>query len=153
MTYWLIKTEPGDYSIDDLARDKSAIWSGVRNYQARNFLKDMKKGDKLLVYHSNANPSAITGLGEVASEAVPDPTQFDKKSIYFDPKATQENPRWFAPKVKYVAKFSQAIALDKLRAEKRLNGMVLLQKGSRLSVQPVTLEQYKVVTELADVSK
>ena len=148
MNYWLVKTEPEIYSIDNLAKDKSTEWTGVRNYQARNFLKAMTKGDRVIIYHSNANPPAVAGIGEVFGETGADLTQFDKRSELFDPKATKDAPRWFAPKIKFVSKFAAAIPLDSLRSEKRLSSMLLLKKGSRLSVQPVSKEHFQIVCKL-----
>ena len=149
MATWLVKTEPSTYSIDDFAREKITYWDGVRNYQARNFLREMKKGEKVLVYHSNAKPPSIVGLAIVDSDAEPDPTQFDKKSKYFDPKATAEEPRWFCPKLRFEKKFSSPLGLDQLREESSLEGMVLLQRGSRLSVQPVKAKEFQRITKLA----
>lgn len=148
MSFWLVKTEPDVYSIDDLKRDKVTHWHGVRNYQARNFLRAMKKGEEVLVYHSNAEPPGIVGIATVAREAYPDPSQFEKKSEYFDPKASKENPRWFCPELKFKRKFKQIIPLDELRKIPALKGMVLLQRGSRLSVQPVSEKEWAVIVEL-----
>ena len=142
MRYWLVKTEPDVYSIEDLKRDKRTLWTEVRNYQARNYLRDMKKGDLLLVYHSNANPSGVVGIAMVSKEFVADPTQFDEKSEVFDPKATPSAPRWFCPEVQYVETFRTLIPLAALRDRKELKGMELLRKGSRLSVQPVKPEEF-----------
>ena len=149
MAYWLAKSEPDVYSIDDLKKDKVAEWDGVRNYQARNFLKEMEVGDEVLFYHSNAKPSGVAGVAKVAKKAYPDPTQFDKKSKYFDPKASKENPRWFCPDVKFVKKFKDVVSLDDLREQKSLNEMLVLKKGSRLSVQPVTKKEFETVLKIA----
>lgn len=149
MNYWLVKTEPNVYSIDDLKKDKTTAWDAVRNYQARNFLTSMKKGDLVIVYHSNAKPPGIIGLATVAKEAYPDELQFDKKSNYFDAKATKESPRWFSPDLKFKKKFAALISLDELRDEKKLSDMVLLRKGSRLSVIPVTKVEFDHVVKLA----
>jgi predicted RNA-binding protein with PUA-like domain len=148
MATWLVKTEPDVYSIDDLARDKVTNWTCVRNYQARNFLKAMAVGDNVLIYHSNAEPSGVVGLARVCKLAVADPTQFDKKSEYFDPKATQEAPRWFCPDLKFVRKLARTIPLDELRACKALTGLALLQRGSRLSVIPVSEKHFDTIVEL-----
>jgi predicted RNA-binding protein with PUA-like domain len=145
MSSWLVKTEPDVYSIDDLARDKVTDWTCVRNYQARNLLVEMKVGDDVLIYHSNAEPSGIVGLARVAREARPDKTQFDPKSDYFDPKATRESPRWFCPDLKFVRKFPRQIPLDELRKCKALDGFALLQRGTRLSVIPVSPHHAKVI--------
>jgi predicted RNA-binding protein with PUA-like domain len=149
MATWLVKTEPDVYSIDDLARDKVTDWTCVRNYQARNFLKAMAVGDEVLIYHSNAEPSGVVGIARVCAVASPDPTQFDKKSEYFDPKATKEAPRWFCPDLKFVRKLSRLIALDELRSCTTLAGLALLQKGSRLSVLPVSEKHFDTIVELA----
>ncbi len=149
MSKWLVKTEPGDYSIDDLKRDSTTLWVGVRNYQARNYLLEMKVGDEVLFYHSNAEPSGVVGVCKVAEKPEPDKTQFDQKSIYFDEKATKEKPRWFCPKLRFVKKFNKLIPLSELRTEKGLQKMGVLQKGSRLSVLPVTEAEFKIVLRLA----
>ena len=148
MAYWLVKTEPEVYSIDDLARDGSTDWTGVRNYQARNFLKEMSVSDKVLVYHSNAEPSGVAGLAKVVGKAKPDKTQFDPKSEYFDGKATKDDPRWFCPEVGFVKKFRRLLPLDELRRSKALAGLLLLQRGSRLSVIPVSEKHFKEILEL-----
>jgi len=149
--YWLMKSEPDAYSIDDLANDKNktTCWDGVRNYQARNLMRDeMKKGDLVLYYHSNAKPPGVAGVAKVVQESYPDHTQFDKESKYFDPKATLEVPRWFMVDIQLVKKFKTFLPLDELKTFKGLEGMVLLQKGSRLSVQPVTRKQYETILKL-----
>lgn len=148
MAYWLVKTEPEVYSIDDLARDGSTDWTGVRNYQARNFLKEMSVSDKVLVYHSNAEPSGVAGLAKIVGKAKPDKTQFDPKSEYFDGKATKDDPRWFCPEVGFVKKFRRLLALEELRRSKALAGLLLLQRGSRLSVIPVSEKHFKEILEL-----
>jgi predicted RNA-binding protein with PUA-like domain len=137
MKRWLVKTEPDVYSIDDLKRDKKTWWTGVRNYQARNFLQAMEIGDLVLVYHSNAEPPGVVGVARVIATAQPDQTQFDKKGEYFDEKASQERPRWFCPQVAFDRKFKKQVALDELRESTELTGLLLLQRGSRLSVTPV----------------
>ncbi len=148
MAYWLVKTEPEVYSIDDLARDGSTDWTGVRNYQARNFLKEMSVSDKVLVYHSNAEPSGVAGLAKIVGKAKPDKTQFDPKSEYFDGKATKDDPRWFCPEVGFVKKFRRLLPLEELRRSKALAGLLLLQRGSRLSVIPVSEKHFKEILEL-----
>ena len=153
MKYWLMKSEPDCFSIDDLAKapKKTTHWDGVRNYQARNFMRDdMKKGDLVLFYHSNAKPPGIAGVAKVVKESYPDFTAFDPKDKHFDPKSKQEDPRWFMVDIKLVKKFKDLLALPDLKTVKALDGMVLLQKGSRLSVQPVTKKQYDTVLKLAD---
>lgn len=146
MQYWLMKCEPEVYSISDLERDKRTGWEGVRNYQARNTLRDsMKEGDLAFFYHSNAEPSGIAGLMKISKAGHPDPTQFDKKSDYFDPKAKKDAPTWFQVEVEFVEKFPAVLPLERLKKEKSLAKMVLLQKGSRLSVQPVSEAEWKVI--------
>lgn len=148
MQYWLMKTEPESFSIDDLKRLKKDAWSGVRNYQARNFMKEMKVGDAVLFYHSSTTPPGVAGLAKVVALAHPDETQFDKKSPYYDPKATKAKPIWYCVDVGYVQKFQKLIPLEKLRAVKALKNMVLLERGSRLSVQPVTKKEYAAIIKL-----
>lgn len=148
--YWLMKSEPLSYSISDLRRDKKAFWDGVRNYQARNFMmRDMRKGDKVLFYHSNCHPPGVTGLAVVCEEAKADKTAWDKKSKYYDSKATKENPRWFAVTVQYVKAFSKMISIEELRSEKALKNMLLLKKGQRLSVMPVTKKEYEHILSMS----
>jgi predicted RNA-binding protein with PUA-like domain len=150
MKYWLMKSEPEVFSIEDLRKKKRTDWDGVRNYQARNYMRDqMKQGDLVLFYHSNAEPPGVAGIARVSREAHPDETQFDKKSEYYDGKSKRENPTWQLVEVEFVEAFKAVIPLDRLRAEKALAKMVLLQKGSRLSVQPVTEAEWKIVTGLA----
>ena len=147
--YWLIKSEPSAYSIDDLKRDKSTLWEGVRNYQARNsMMKEMKVGDEALFYHSSAEPPGAVGIAEVSGPAEPDPTQFDASDSHYDPKATPASPIWYCVRVKFKQKFVREVALPELREQKALQNMVLLRKGSRLSVQPVTEKEFKLVSKL-----
>jgi predicted RNA-binding protein with PUA-like domain len=150
MQYWLMKSEPDAFSIDDLAKVKQEPWSGVRNYQARNYMwKDMRRGDGVLFYHSNAKVPGIAGLAEVASAAYPDPTQFDPESDYWDPKATPENPRWFLVDVAFKRKFKAVLSLETLKANADLLGdFVLLNRGTRLSVLPVTKTQWQTLLKL-----
>lgn len=144
--YWLMKSEPSVFSITDLEKVDRTLWEGVRNYQARNFMmNDMNVGDEVLFYHSNAEPPGVAGIARVSKAAVPDPTVFDKKSEYFDQKATKEKPIWFCVEVQFVQKFKSLIPLDELRKNKKLAKMALLQKGSRLSVQPVTPAEFNEV--------
>lgn len=150
MAYWLMKSEPEVFSISDLKKVKKTLWEGVRNYQARNFMmKDMKVGDEVLFYHSNADPSGIAGLAKVSAAAVPDPTQFDRKSEYFDPRATHENPRWYCVEITFVNQFAETLPLEKLRPIVKLKDMALLAKGQRLSVQVVQPEEWKTILSLA----
>ena len=145
-----MKSEPNSYSIKDLQRDKTAFWDGVRNYQARNFMiNDMKIRDKVLFYHSNAKPSGVTGLAVVCKKAEPDFTALDKNSIYYDPKATKENPRWKAVTVRFVQAFKKTISIQRLRQEKALRDMSLLRKGQRLSVLPIAKAEYEHIVEMA----
>jgi predicted RNA-binding protein with PUA-like domain len=149
--HWLMKSEPTDFSIDDLQRVGTEPWTGVRNYQARNFMRDgMRVGDGVLFYHSNCEVPGIYGIAEVASTAYPDPTQFMKKSKYFDAKATREEPRWFLVDVGFVRKLKQAIPLAAIRDDADALGedFALIRKGSRLSVLPVTATQYKRLLSL-----
>jgi predicted RNA-binding protein with PUA-like domain len=146
---YLMKTEPSVYSIDDLSRDKVTQWDSIRNYQARNIMQDMVVGDEVLIYHSNAKPPGIAGLGVISETAFPDPTQFDKKSDYYDQKATKENPRWFCPEVKFVKKFKNFVGLPDLREEKSLSEMMVLRRGARLSVQPVSAKDFKKILKMA----
>lgn len=150
--FWLLKSEPEVFSIDDLQRsaNKTTHWDGVRNYQARNYLRDsIKKGDGVLFYHSNAEPPAIVGIAEVVREGYPDFTAFDKKDPHYDPKSDEKNPTWYMVDIKHVKTFRHPLALEQLRNIKGLQKMVLLQKGSRLSVQPVTEAEWKIILQLA----
>lgn len=146
--YWLMKSEPDVFSIDQLIKDKKTWWTGVRNYQARNFMQSMKVGDQVLFYHSSADPSGVAGIAEVSKSAEPDSTQFEKKSDYFEPKATKEKPMWFCVEVKPVKKFKNFIPLDRLRDEKALADMLVLKKGQRLSIQPVTEKEFLTVSKM-----
>ncbi|MCC7249063.1 MAG: EVE domain-containing protein [Lysobacter sp.] len=148
--YWLMKSEPEDFSIDDLARVGVEPWTGVRNYQARNFMRSMKIGDGVLFYHSNADVPGVYGIAEVASAAYPDPTQFERKSKYFDEKSKREEPRWDLVDVRYVRTLERAITLDAIRAQADALGedFALIRKGNRLSVLPVTAAQWKVLLSM-----
>lgn len=137
MHYWLMKSEPNVYSIDDLCRDRETLWDGVRNYQARNFLRSMQSGDLVFFYHSNATPPGIVGLMQIAKTNQVDPTQFDAHSKYYDPKSTPENPRWDTVTVAYVETFPQMITLDQLRATFDPEALWVVRRGNRLSVMPV----------------
>lgn len=150
---WLMKSEPEVFSIDDLQQQRTTLWEGVRNYQARNFMvKDMKIGDQVFFYHSNAEPPGIAGIAEVSSLAVPDPSQFDRKSDYFDPQATKASPRWFCVTIRFVKKFDLLLPLERLKAEPALKGLLLLQKGQRLSIQPVEESHFRKICQLAGQS-
>ena len=142
--HWLMKSEPGDFSIDDLARVGIEPWTGVRNYQARNFMRDMQPGDGVLFYHSNTDVPGIYGIAEVATIAYPDPTQFNRKSKYFDEKSPREQPRWDLVDVRYVKTLKRPIPLETIKesAEALGQDFPLVRKGSRLSVMPVTPAQW-----------
>lgn len=149
MKYWLMKTEPEAYSIDDLRRDRTTLWDGVRNYQARNFMMlDMKVGDMVLIYHSNCAEPAIVGEGTVAKLTVPDPTQFDSESKYYDPKSSPDNPRWHCVTIRYKSTYKTPITLATLRTTKSLHTMLILRPGNRLSVTPVTEKEYRSILKL-----
>jgi predicted RNA-binding protein with PUA-like domain len=152
MAYWLFKSEPENYSFADLLAepDRCTGWDGVRNFQARNFLRDsVKVGDGVLFYHSNADPPAIAGIAEVVREAHPDPTAFHPKSDYHDPKSDPANPTWFQVTIRAVQPLVPPLDLPRLRAAPGLDGLELLRKGSRLSVQPVSAEHWKAILKLA----
>ena len=149
MNHWLMKSEPDAFSIDDLARVKTEPWTGVRNYQARNFMRDgMKPGDGVLFYHSSCAEPGVVGIAEVASDAYPDPTQFDRKSEYYDEKSTREEPRWMLVDVAFKRKLKRTITLAELKDQPRLDGFALLQRGNRLSVLPVTKAQWDAILAL-----
>jgi predicted RNA-binding protein with PUA-like domain len=149
MHYWLMKTEPDVFSIDDLARVKVEPWTGVRNYQARNFMRDgMQQGDGVLFYHSSCEVPGVAGIAQVASAAYPDPTQFERKSDYFDPKSTREDPRWMMVDVAFKKKLKRTIPLVELKAQAKLEDFALLQRGNRLSVLPVTKAQWDFILTL-----
>ncbi len=149
MQYWLLKSEPGEFSIDDLARVGEQVWDGVRNYQVRNSFRDvMKVGDRALFYHSSCEAVGAVGEMEIVSPAEVDPTQFEKKSKYYDPKSTKENPRWLGPKVRYVAKFNTLVPLSVIRADERFGDMVLLKRGNRLSAFLITKAEYQALVKM-----
>ena len=149
MNHWLMKSEPDAFSIDDLKRKKQEAWDGVRNYQARNFMRDgMRPGDKVFFYHSNCAVPGIVGLAEVATDAYPDPSQFDPKSKYFDPGSSRDNPRWMLVDVKFVKKLKRTISLDEMKNDPALADMPLLRKGNRLSVMPVDAAHWKYILGL-----
>ncbi|NJN86706.1 MAG: EVE domain-containing protein [Leptolyngbyaceae cyanobacterium SL_7_1] len=137
MNYWLMKSEPTAYSIADLARDRETLWDGVRNYQARNFLRSMQPGDRVFFYHSNAAPPGIVGLMQVCRSGIDDPTQFDPNSHYYDPKSPKKSPRWQTVQVEFVQEFSSIITLDTLRQTFTPEELVVVKQGNRLSVLPV----------------
>ena len=148
LNYWLFKSEPNVFSYDDLVKSpkKTTFWDGVRNYQARNIMRDeVKLGDVVLFYHSRIEPMCIAGIAEVTKEAYPDPTQFDPNSKYYDEKATKEKPRWFVVEITARRKFETPLTRETLKSMPELAGMMLLRKGSRLSIQPVTKGEYEAI--------
>lgn len=148
--YWLMKSEPEAYSIDDLKRDKTEHWDGIRNYQARNFMmQDMQVGDEVLLYHSSCSVPAAVGLARVAKAAYPDFTAWDPESNYYDPKSTPDKPRWFMVDISFVKKFPTAVPLKTMRETPELEGMRLLQKGNRLSIIPVSREHFQTICSMA----
>jgi predicted RNA-binding protein with PUA-like domain len=148
--HWLLKSEPDAYSIDDLASDGTTYWDGVRNYQARNFMRDdMKVGDLVLYYHSNTKPPGVVGLARVSGESYIDPTQFDLEDKHFDAKSDPKNPRWLMVDVEFVAKFAKRVSLDELKAAPALDEMLVTRRGQRLSVQPVEAVHFRHVLKMA----
>jgi predicted RNA-binding protein with PUA-like domain len=149
MACWLMKSEPDAYSIDELEKDGREMWDGIRNYQARNMMRDdMCVGDDVLFYHSNCKEPAIVGLARVASEAYPDPTQFDPDEKYYDPKSEVENPRWILVDVEFIRKLARPITLAELKAHPGLEGMILTRKGNRLSIMPVSDDHRDLILSL-----
>jgi predicted RNA-binding protein with PUA-like domain len=145
--YWLMKSEPSDYSIDDLKADKTTLWDGVRNHQARNQMMEMKKGDEVLFYHSMSDKAVVGVMRVTSSEAYPDPTQFRKRSKYYDEKSTKKAPRWFLVDVRYVKKLKKPVTLAEIKARATLKDMVLV-KNSRLSVQPVRKKEFDMIVRM-----
>lgn len=152
MKYWLFKSEPDVYSIDDLKEARVDTWDGVRNYQARNNMKEMKKGDLGFFYHSRISPPAVVGICKVTKEAYPDKTAFDPEEKYYDPKSDKKNPRWFMVNVRYVRHFRKPISIDQIKAEESLQDMVLVN-NTRLSVQPVTEEEFEKICKMGGLRK
>jgi predicted RNA-binding protein with PUA-like domain len=147
--YWLMKCEPAAYTIDDLARDGKTSWEGVRNYQARNFMRDeMQEGDGVLFYASNADPSGVTGLATIARAAYPDAFAWKKGHKYFDPASTREAPIWYSVDIAFVERFPAVVPLDTLKSTPGLENMMVTKKGSRLSIQPVTKAEFDIVKRL-----
>ena len=149
--YWLFKSEPNVFSIDDLKKSskKTTMWEGVRNYQARNMLRDdVKKGDGVLFYHSRVEPMAVAGTATVVQKGYPDPTQFQKSAKYYDPKSSKDHPRWFLVDIKFDQKFARDVTLAEIKEKTGLEKMVLIKKGSRLSIQPVTAAEWRIVCNL-----
>ena len=152
MNYWLFKSEPDAFSIDDLKamKDRRDHWDGIRNYQARNLMRDeMKKGDLGFFYHSSCKVPGVVGVVEVVKEAYPDHTAHNPKEKYYDPKSSEENPRWFMVDVKFKQKFKEIISLESLRQVNALSDMVLLRKGSRLSIQPVSKKEWNAILKMS----
>ena len=149
MQHWLFKSEPDTFSLADLQRVGREPWSGVRNYQARNFMmRDTRDGDPILFYHSNTQPPGIAGLAEVAGEPYPDPTQWDPASEYFDPKSPPDQPRWWLVDVRFVAEFPNFVTLDTLRSTPALESLATLRKGNRLSITPVAPDHFRIIRRL-----
>ncbi|MDH3336756.1 MAG: EVE domain-containing protein [Gammaproteobacteria bacterium] len=150
MAYWLMKSEPDVYSINDLERDGREMWDCIRNYQARNMMRDdMRIGDEVFFYHSSCKEPGISGIARVASEPYPDPTQFDTDSKYFDPKSSEDNPRWVLVDVEFVRKFEKTITLAEIKAHPGLDDMILTRRGNRLSIMPVSDEHWHLILTLA----
>lgn len=150
MNYWIVKSDTADYSIEEFRSDRTALWDGVRNYQARNYLMAMERGDQVLFYQSVTQPIGVAGLAVVSKKAVPDPTQFDRRDRHYDPKSSPDRPVWFCPELRFKKQFKAVIGLDQLRKEKRLTKMILLKRGNRLSVMPLTEEEFRTVLALAE---
>jgi len=150
MAYWLMKSEPGEYSIDDLERDGMEPWDGIRNYQVRNMIRDaMQVGDQAIFYHSSCKVPGAVGTMEIVSEAYPDPTQFDANDKHFDAKSDPANPRWLLRDVKFLSKFERTVTLKELKAHPGLEDFQLNKRGNRLSIFPVSDEQWKIILGLA----
>lgn len=152
--FWLVKSEPSEFSIDDFEKSKNqtTYWDGVRNYQARNYIRDeMKIGDKVLFYHSNTKPNVIVGVCEVVKEAYPDHTQFDPKHIHHDPKVDKKNPAWFMVDIKFVKKIKRPVTLEEIKVSPKLAKMRLVQRGNRLSVMPVTSQEFEEILKMSNL--
>jgi len=154
MKYWLMKSEPEAFSIQDLKKRKREPWDGVRNYQARNFMRnEMQIGDLVLFYHSNAEPSGVAGIAKIATVALPDPTQFEPGHVHFDPKSNPDDPRWWLVNVAFVEEFARVISLAELREYPELANMGVLRKGQRLSIMPITESEFLTIRTLGAVTK
>jgi len=148
--YWIMKSEPSEFSIDDLEKAGESFWDGVRNYQVRNMFRDiMKEGDRALFYHSNTKEIGIVGEMEISQTAIIDLTQFDSKSKYYDGKSSKDNPRWIGPCVRFIKKFKKIVSLDKLKTDKTFSDLPFIKKGNRLSVIQITKEQFQKIRELS----
>ena len=153
LKYWLIKSEPDTFSFDDLKKSKNqtTCWDGVRNYQARNYLRDeMKKGDKVLFYHSSSDLLAVIGICEVVKEGYPDHTQFDSENDHYDPNADPKNPTWIMVDIKFVKGFKSPVTLDAIKSNSKLKNMKLIARGNRLSVMPVTKEEFEEIEKMGN---
>ena len=148
MNYWLIKSEPTSYSIDDLKKDKRTAWTGVRNYQARNFMMQMKMGDEVIFWHSSAEVIGAAGIAKVCSQPYPDEYQFDKKSDYYDKLSTKAKPRWYLVDFCFVKKLKKIISLEEIKTDKKLSGIMVAKPGIRLSVQPISKPHYQHLIRL-----
>jgi predicted RNA-binding protein with PUA-like domain len=149
LQYWIFKSEPSEFSIDDLRQAKKELWTGVRNFQVRNLMRDvMKVGDRALFYHSSCKDVGVVGEIEIVKNAVPDPTQFDSKSEYFDKRSTKENPLWLAVMVGYKSTFNQLVPLAQLRTDPKLKNLIILRPGNRLSITEITNEEYERIVKL-----
>ena len=151
MKYWLFKSDPDEFSIEDLKKriNKTTFWDGIRNYQARNFLRDeIKKGDEVIFYHSSSDPLAVMGYCEVVKDGYPDHTQFDSKSDHFDPRADKKNPTWFMVDIKLIKEFKKPVTLNEIKSNKKLKDMKLIQRGQRLSVMPVTSAEWDEILKM-----
>ena len=151
INYWLMKSEPNAYSIEHLEADGSTIWDGIRNYQARNFMRNMNIGDLVFFYHSNCKPPGIVGLMEVIDKNITDPTQFDQSSKYFDPKSNKSSPRWDCVKVKFISKFEKILSLQELRSLFIEDDLIVVKKGNRLSITPVKAASAKSLLENLEI--
>jgi len=151
--YWLMKSEPSVYSIDDLKNDKKTCWEGIRNYQARNFMRDeMTIGDEVLFYHSNTDPSGVAGIAKVCKNAYPDPAAWDKKSKYYDSKSSKEKPTWMRVDIGFVQIFRHFVSLHEIKSTPSLKNMYVVRKGMRLSVQPVSKSDFEKITKMGSLS-
>jgi predicted RNA-binding protein with PUA-like domain len=149
MAFWLMKNEPEDYSIEDLEKEGKTLWDGCRNYQVRNMIRDeMKPGELAIFYHSNAKPSGAAGVMKIAGEAYADPTQWDPEDKHYDPKSPKDDPRWFVRDVEFVEKFSRIVPIKEMREAEALEGLQILKRGNRLSVTPITEEEFEVIVSL-----
>ena len=148
MHYWLMKSEPTSFSIDDLAAVMREPWSGVRNFQARNFIREMKSGDQALFHHSSTDPIGVAGIMRICSDPYPDPTQYDPGSPYFDPKATKIKPIWYLVDVCFIKKFKKFVSLAQIKSDPALRDMLVAQRGSRLSIQPVSEKHFRLIKKL-----